>query len=152
LMVQSLLADRFNLVVHVERKPMNVFALVAAKGGIKIEKSADSGKADCTRIVTADPAAGIRAEATCKNMTMSDLGRMLQAFAPGYADREVVDATALEGSYDFKLSWVARATVEQQGGLTIPIALERQLGLKLEERKIPVSVIVIDRIEKPSVN
>ena len=152
LMVQSLLAERLKMVSHTEQKPMDVFALVVAKGGPKLQKSTETGKPDCARTVNFDPIDGVRAEAICKNMTMADLARTLQLFAPGYFDRDLVDLTAVEGTYDFKLNWAARTTVTEQGGLTIPAALEKQLGLKLEERKLPMTVLIIDRIEKPSEN
>jgi uncharacterized protein (TIGR03435 family) len=147
LMVQSLLADRFKLSVHTEQRPTSVYALTVAKGGVKMQKAADSGKPDCLRSVDQQ----IQAVLTCKNMTIADLGRALQLFAPGYADHEVIDATGLEGTYDFKISWVGRAVVDQ-GGMTIPEALDKLLGLKWEERKQPMSAIVIDHIEKPSDN
>jgi uncharacterized protein (TIGR03435 family) len=147
LMVQSLLADRFKLSVHTEQRPTSVYALTVARGGAKMQKAADSGKADCLRTVDQQ----IQAVLTCKNMTITDLGRALQLFAPGYANREVIDATGLEGTYDFKISWVGVAVVDQ-GGMTIPEALDKLLGLKWEERKQPMPVVVIDHIEKPSEN
>ena len=147
LMVQSLLADRFKLTVHTEQRPASVYALSVAKGGVKMQKFADSAKPDCLRTVDQQ----IQAVLTCKNMTIADLGRALQLFAPGYANREVIDATGLEGTFDFKLSWVGRAVVDQ-GGMTIPEALDKLLGLKWEERKQPMPAIVIDHIEKPSEN
>jgi uncharacterized protein (TIGR03435 family) len=85
-------------------------------------------------------------------MTMADLTRTVQLFAPGYFDRDVVNLTEIEGTYDFKLNWAARATVTEQGGLTIPAALEKQLGVRLEQRKEPISVLIIDHIERPSEN
>jgi uncharacterized protein (TIGR03435 family) len=84
-------------------------------------------------------------------MSIADLGRALQLFAPGYADHEVIDATGLQDSYDFTLKWVGRAVVDQ-GGMTIPEALDKLLGLKWEERRQLMPVIVIDHIEKPSEN
>jgi bla regulator protein BlaR1 len=147
LMVQSLLADRFKLSFHPDQKPTNVYALTVAKGGSKLQKAAESGKPDCLRTVDQQ----IQAVLTCKNMTIGDLGRALQLFAPGYADHEVIDVTGLEGTYDLTIKWVGRAVVDQ-GGMTIPEALEKLLGLKWEERKQPMPVMVIDHIEKPSEN
>jgi uncharacterized protein (TIGR03435 family) len=144
-MVQSLLADRFKLVVHSDQKPTSVFALTVAKGGPKLQRAVESGKPDCLRTVDQQ----IQAVLTCKNMTIADLGRALQLFAPGYANHEVIDATGLEGTYDFTLKWVGVAVVDQ-GGMTIPEALDKLLGLRWEERKQPMPVIVIDHIEKPS--
>lgn len=147
LMTQSMLADRFNLAIHTEQRPADIYALTVAKGGSKLVKASGSGKPDCLRTVDTQ----LQAVLTCKNMTVSDLGRALQVFAPGYADHEVVDATGLEGTYDFTISWVGRTNVDQ-GGMTIPAALEKLLGLRWEARKQPMPAIVIDRIERPSDN
>jgi uncharacterized protein (TIGR03435 family) len=147
-MVQSMLADQFKLKFHKEQKTMSVFALEIAKGGDKLQKSAEAGQPQCSRTV----GAGLQAEATCKNVSMDDLGQGLQVLAEQYVDRDVVDLTGLPGSYDLKLSWVGRTTIDQVGGLTMPAALEKQLGLKLERRNLPVPVIVIDHIEKATEN
>ena len=63
----------------------------------------------------------------------------------------MVDLTGIEGTYDFKLNWVGRNRVDL-GGSTMPDALNKQLGLKLEGRKMPMPVIVIDHVERPSEN
>jgi uncharacterized protein (TIGR03435 family) len=146
-MVQSLLADRFKMSVHSDQRPTSVYALTVAKGGSKLQRAVESGKPDCLRAVDQQ----IQAVLTCKNMTIADLGRALQLFAPGYADHEVIDATGLEGTYDFTLKWVGIAVVNQ-GGMTIPEALDKLLGLRWEARKQPMPVLVIDHIEKPSEN
>jgi uncharacterized protein (TIGR03435 family) len=150
MMVQSLLADRFKLTFHRDQKQMNVYALIAAKGGPKIEKAADpSGRPDCMRTV----GERLQAVATCKNVTMADFARAMQAVAPLYADRTVMDLTDLEGSYDLKLTWFGKLGPDDEArGIGFPEALEKQLGLKMEGRKLPVPVIVIDRVEKPSDN
>jgi uncharacterized protein (TIGR03435 family) len=67
--------------------------------------------------------------------------------APAYIDRVVLDSTGLEGTYDLRLVWVGAAFLDQ-GGLNVFEAIEKQLGLKLEARKVPVTVTVIDGIEK----
>jgi uncharacterized protein (TIGR03435 family) len=146
-MVQTFLADSFKLAAHQEKRPMDVLALVVAKGGSKLQKSPDSGKPECTRTVGAE----LRAQAICKRVSMADLARALQVVAPGYANREVVDLTAIEGTYDLQLDWVGVQNIDS-GGLTLPGALEKQLGLKLEPRKLPVTVLIVDHVERPSEN
>jgi uncharacterized protein (TIGR03435 family) len=132
-----------------------VYALVAAKSGPKLQKSAGSGERNCKRIVggSGDPDAkglsSIEAGSLCVNMTLSSLADLLPEMAGAYIDRMVVNATGLEDRYDFKLYWVGRASIDQ-GGLTIFEAIEKQLGLKLETRKVPMPVMVIDHIEKLS--
>lgn len=147
LMVQSLLADRFKLAAHMDQKATDIFALVISKGGSKMQQAADSSvPGDCLK--TND---GV-IHAACKNMNMADLARMLPSFAPAYVDRQVVDFTGIKGGYDFKLDWVGKGVAEQQGGMTLPAALEKATGLRLEERKQPMPVLVIDHIERASEN
>jgi uncharacterized protein (TIGR03435 family) len=148
LMAQSLLADRFKLAVHQEQRPLSVYGLVVTKKGSRLVPAADtSARPVCTRAV----GAGLAAVADCKNMTMADLGKALQQMAGLYADRDVIDATGLPGPYDFRLEWVGRPNIDN-GGLTMPDALDKQLGLKLDSRKLPMPVTVIDHIERPSDN
>jgi uncharacterized protein (TIGR03435 family) len=78
---------------------------------------------------------------------------------PEMADRVVIDATGLKGSYDFELNWSPEDGstplfngVPQDTGPSIFTAFQEQLGLKLESRKAPVEVLVIDHVEPPSQN
>ena len=152
-MLRHFLEQEFKIVDHEQQRPTDVYALVAAKGGPKLQKSAGSGERSCKRIVggSGDPDAkglsSIEAGSLCVNMTLSSLAEMLPEMAGAYIDRMVVNQTGLEDRYDFKLFWVGRAAIDQ-GGLTVFEAIEKQLGLKLEARKIPMPVTVIDRIEK----
>jgi uncharacterized protein (TIGR03435 family) len=152
-MLQGLLEKEFKIVQHQEQKPMDVYSLVIAKRGLKLEKAAGSGERKCRRIAggSDDPAAkdlsADQAGFVCANMTMPDFASMLPEMAPAYIDRMVVDSTGLAGAYDFRLTWVGAGLIDQ-GGLTVFDAVEKQLGLKLESRKLPVPVTVIDHIEK----
>jgi uncharacterized protein (TIGR03435 family) len=111
---------------------------------------------------------------TCQNMTMARFADMLQGLAPGYIHAPVVDATGLDGAWDFTLSFSpagaknggggrdgapsgaaggANAASDPNGALSLLDALPKQLGLKLEQTKRPVQVLVIDHIEqKPTDN
>jgi len=154
LMLRALLEKRFKLVTHVEQRPMDAYALVTGKGPLKIRKPATPGERNCHRIAggSDDPLAkGLaddQAGFVCTNMTMANLADLLPDMAGAYIRNIVVDLTGLQGSYDFKLVWVARANIDQ-GGITIFDALNNA-GLKLEQRKLPVPVVVIDHIEKLS--
>jgi uncharacterized protein (TIGR03435 family) len=89
---------------------------------------------------------------------MADLADWLPTrIAPSFIDRPVVDLTGLKGPYDIQLDWVPRplvgnaadpASADVAAGATVFDALDKQLGLKLEERKLPMPVIVIDHIER----
>jgi uncharacterized protein (TIGR03435 family) len=80
-------------------------------------------------------------------MTMADLAERLPGLAPLYFDLPVVDSTDLTGTYDFKLDWVGLGNVDQ-GGLTMFDAVDKQLGLKLEKKRLPMSIVVIDHVER----
>lgn len=91
---------------------------------------------------------------------MADLAAWLPSrIAPSFIDRLVVNLTRLQGTYDIRLDWVPvplvgnaadGAAADAAAGSTVFDALEKQLGLKLEERKLPMPVIVIDHIERIS--
>lgn len=155
MMLQSLLAKEFKLSVHEEKKSQNGFALVVAKGGAKLQKA--SG------VPTSEPSPGQFADATehCKRMTdatgiqadctdisMPELAKRLPSLAPMYVDRPVVDQTGLAGTYDLKFQWTGKNKIDAEGGLTIFDAITRQLGLKLEQRKVMLPALVIDHVER----
>ena len=146
LMLQTLLAERFKLMIHREQKATPVYALVAGKGGPKLQPAAGSGQPKC------GPGQGAEGQnhMVCTSFTTADLADWLPTrIAPSYIDRPVVDLTGLKGTFDFKLDWVPGApTDDLAAGATVFDALEKQLGLKLEERKQPMPVIFIDHIER----
>jgi uncharacterized protein (TIGR03435 family) len=103
---------------------------------------------------------------TCvsQNSTIDLLAQNLRRWLPGdWLDLPVVDQTGLKGGYDFSLTWtmtdrspsaggVAAEAVEP-GGVDLFDAIQEQLGLKVEQRKLPVDRIVVDRIERvPTAN
>lgn len=146
-LLQSLLADRFQLKVHRETKDGSVYELVVAKSGSKLhpEKMANGAGWGPGMIDT-------------KGMTVANLAQMLS----GVLDRPVVDKTGLAGPYSFTLKWApdhsqapspgGSASSTEDSGPSLPTALEEQLGLKLESAKGPVESLVIDHIERPSAN
>lgn len=145
-MLQKLLADRFGLKFHREKRPLPVYALTIAKGGPKLAKSAGdpNGPPDQTGN------GGTDRTVKFTNNSMADLVLDL-----GFElDRPIVDRTALAGRFDFLLHWspnelTADAPNAPPGIFT---ALQEQLGLKLESVKAPVDVLVIDHIGRPSQN
>jgi uncharacterized protein (TIGR03435 family) len=133
-MLQTLLADRFKLVIHRETRPLPGYALVVGKKGIAAKPSESTGP---TRSNSSRHS--IDAAACSMGCLATKLAEVLHV--------PVTDATALEGRFDFKLEWTPD---ELQTGV-MP-ALEEQLGLKLEARKVPTAVIVIDSAEKATAN
>jgi uncharacterized protein (TIGR03435 family) len=178
LMLQTLLADRFKLKVHRETRELPVFALTAAKGVPKLPQPKGG---PCTEIFTGPPPAkgeprpappcgpGIFASGT--GLTMQGINVTMArftAFLGTIIGRDVIDKTGFAGKFDLHLEFAlddaisglpfpARpADSDQPADLlarpTIMIAIQEQLGLKLESTKGPVEVLVVDRVERPTEN
>ncbi len=143
-MLQTLLADRFRLKVHRETKEMPVYALVVGKNGPKLKQS-----------VAEEPSLTMRAtqgvEITVSKGSMEQLATQLSGSG---TDRPVLDKTGLTGTYDYKLSWTPErdGVPSDSSSVILPIAVQEQLGLKLESQKAPIEILVIDHAEKPSAN
>jgi len=149
--VQSLLAERFNLVVHPDTKEGPVLALVVAKDGPKIQPSKQSE----------DIPPGTMRSATQINARRGTMA-MLCAVLTNWMHRPVMDQTGLTGNYDYVLKYAPdpaeshlfppESNPPDPAGPSVFTALQEQLGLKLESRKGQVEVIVIDRVAKPTEN
>ena len=158
LMLQSLLAERFKLTIHREERPLTVYALVVGKGGPRLQKPS-GGEMTCDWIM---PGNG-RVQRECKNMTMRELASSIPNWAMAHVDVPVVDLTDIQGAYDFRMEWSVPANPGAEGRGDVPITTDNggatlfdamsQIGLKLERRKHPISVIVIDHVDRlPTVN
>jgi uncharacterized protein (TIGR03435 family) len=159
MVVQKLLADRFKLQFHHEKRELSVYAVSVASGGPKMTKTAAAAN---------DPQGfnfrGL-GDLIVRNMSMADFASWMQS---GVMDRPVVDQTGLVDRYDFTLKWTPDQSQFAQfrgTGAVVPpttddpnapaglyTALQEQLGLKMESKKAPDDVIVIDHIEKPTAN
>jgi len=200
-MLQNLLAERFKLTLHREKKDLPMYALLVGKNGPKLKESvddpapkgggpADGPLADRGKIAMGKdgfpvlpPGSGGRgatamvmmngnARMTASGQSMAGLSEMLsnQLALP------VVDMTGLTGKYDFTLSFApeglagmglpaglpphpgegepgmpAASAPDAQSNPNLITALQEQLGLKLEQRKGPVDLLVIDHLEKAPV-
>lgn len=149
-MLQKLLADRFGLVVHREMKELPVYALVVAKNGPKIQQSKDAEGSPEFRVF-------MRSQIMAKRAPLSLLTEALAMLL----SRPVSDKTGLQGGFEYKLQWTPDQSQTRGGDDPLPpdpdrpsifVALQEQLGLKLESQKGPVEIIVIDHAEKPSEN
>jgi bla regulator protein blaR1 len=167
-MLQSLLADRFNLKVSTRMKELPVYALAAAKGGSKLAPAE----------VPTDPR-DLHYGELRTNMANGDLkatgvstARLAQWLSgtPEAGNRAVIDTTGLTGRYNFDLHWapvetsgpLANASSTEQGPASVSTvepsgpglftALQEQLGLRLIPQNSPVQVLVIDHIEQPTAN
>lgn len=144
-MMQTLLADRFQLQVHRETQEVPMYELVIAKSGPKVKPAAPDATGGYS-VRTTDK--GLHMESS--RSTMEQLTRQLA----GTSGRFVVDKTGLTGLYAFTLDWwpANRVPPPEVETPTMFVALQEQLGLKLESTKGPMERLVIDRVEKPREN
>jgi uncharacterized protein (TIGR03435 family) len=147
-MLQALLAERFKLVVHMDQRPVAAFVLSMGKGKPKLKKSDGAGRPGCQRV---PQTAGTGTNAVeCRGLTMEAFVQQLHGAAGDYLTSPVVDESGLAGSWDFTLKWAPRGMLAAGGAEGIPIfdAVENQLGLKLEAKQVPTSVLVVDSVNK----
>jgi uncharacterized protein (TIGR03435 family) len=156
-MLQTLFEDRLKLRFHRETKELPVYALVVSKPGKLHESEAECG-----------PPPDSLPAAPCRFMILpGHLGGPKEAIVQladalsRLTDRVVLDKTNLTGTYDINLDYTPE---QDQGppplesapldpnGPSLFTALQEQLGLKLESTKGPVEILVIDHVERPSVN
>jgi uncharacterized protein (TIGR03435 family) len=156
-MLQSLLADRFQLQVHWETREVPVYFLTIGKGGPKLRPS-DQPDDDIPRVRTPESAGG-RETPSGISYTYESMGDFAWALSrmAWIGDRQVVDNTGLDGHYDFTLTFernpVPTAGTDAMARLPdIVSAMKEQLGLKLESGKARVRFLVIDHVERPSAN
>ncbi|HLG58848.1 MAG TPA: TIGR03435 family protein [Vicinamibacterales bacterium] len=155
-MIQQLLADRFKLSFHRDKRNLPVYSITVASGGPKLTRN-DSNPNGLPGLLFRG--LGVLPGS---NATIDDLASVMQS---AVLDRPVVDRTGLPGRYDFMLRWTPDET--QFAGLDVRVpapsnsvdappalftAFQEQLGLKLESTRAPVEVLVIDRIDRPSEN
>ena len=169
-MLRQLVTERFQLKSHYEDRQVTAYTLLA--NGPKMAKADPSTRTGFRE----GPAPGQRDQrnqiinrmVTVRNMSMPQFAEDLRRIAGGYVRVPIEDQTGLDGSYDFTLSFSAIGLLNARGGgpggggnaagdasdptggLSLFDAVERQLGLKLESRKRPMKVLVIDSVqEKP---
>jgi uncharacterized protein (TIGR03435 family) len=129
-MVRKMLDDRFKLAIHRDSKTFRIQELVAEKDGIKFKQVTDndshSQNSNNTHYV-----------GSCVSMIA------FAAFLSQMGDYPVLDKTGLQGCYDLKLDWGV-----EPDGPTLTDAMREQLGLKLETRRAPLEIVVVDHVEK----
>jgi uncharacterized protein (TIGR03435 family) len=136
-MLQALLKERFQIAMHTEQREMQHYELVIGKNGPKLKEST-VGPAEASGAARLD---GIKSNRMTLNKLAALLSRMTRM--------PVLDKTGLTGFYQFDLKYAdERQPVENQVGPSVFTAVQEQLGLKLESKKSPVEVLVIDHAEK----
>jgi uncharacterized protein (TIGR03435 family) len=153
-MLRTLLSERFKLAFHRETRELPGYALLVGKSGLQAKRSQPDAESRTNSSRTA-----IDAEACSMHQLAQKLSEVI--YLP------VADGTGVEGAFDFQLKWTPddmRAKPPSGGdkpgslpmdlpdGPSVFAALQEQLGLKLEPRKVPTEVLAIDRAEKASEN
>ena len=173
-MVRALITERFKLKSHYEDRPVTAYSLLADKP--KMAKADPSNRTTFREGPAPDTkdqrTAILGRMITFKNMTMAQFADELQRVANGYIRVPVEDKTGLDGAYDFTLAFtpigmlnagrgrgdapggpVSADAADPNGAISLFDAVKQQLGLKLEMRKRPMPVLVIDSIQdKPTDN
>jgi uncharacterized protein (TIGR03435 family) len=145
-MLQSLLADRFKLVLRQETRPLQGYALTTDKK-LQMKQADGSGDTGCKYIPPTDPAdSAIRF--ACRNMSMEAFAAFLPRLFSSTRWEEVLDKTELKGLWNFDLKMPRNASGQDAGN-----EIDRQLGLKLEPQAIPTQVAVVGSAEEiPTAN
>jgi uncharacterized protein (TIGR03435 family) len=156
-----------------EERPVNAYTLLAGKPKLKPADPANrTGWREAPAPDGKDPRNAnptLSRLVTCQNMTMAQFADLLQKIAPGYIRSPVLDATGLDGAWDFTLSFsgvnllqngpgrggdagqpagAVPAASEPNGAVSLFDAVNKQLGLKLDMQKRPIPVLVIDHVEE----
>ena len=139
LMMQAVLADRYQFKAHLETREMPVYELVVAHGGPKLREKMSEGR----------PGASFF---TPRNWTINGTMEDLASKLAGPTGGVVIDKTGLgTKTFHYELKWTSDSQSGVVGGApSIFTALEEQLGLKLVPATDQVEVLVIDHIEKPT--
>jgi uncharacterized protein (TIGR03435 family) len=159
IMVQKLLADRFQLKFHHDKRELSVYVITVASGGPKLTKTA-SGPNDSQAFFFR----GL-GDLVVRNQSMAEFATGMQSVV---MDKPVVDQTGLTGKYDVQLKWtpdegqfgqfrgtgtvVPPPSNDQNAPPSLYTAIQEQLGLKIGPGKASDDVIVVDHVEKPSEN
>lgn len=137
-LIRKLLESRFQFAAHRDMKESPLYSLTAPKSAAKLHpNSGTPGHASDWG----------RDHINATAVSVAEFGRLLEA----QLDRVVVDDTGIQGVFDFSLKWVADQSADISGP-SIFTAIQEQYGLKLESKRGPVAVTVVDRLERPSEN
>ncbi|HEY1306342.1 MAG TPA: TIGR03435 family protein [Vicinamibacterales bacterium] len=150
LMVRSLLADRFKLVLHEDTKTMSTFVLTVAGATHKMKVAAGPGPGCQGQPQQNEPGVIPIQVGVCRGVTMAAFADLLPRAFGAYVTSPVTDQTGLKDAYDFEIRVHPRQLLAQAGseGISLFDALEKQLGLKLEEKQLPATALVVDSVNR----
>jgi uncharacterized protein (TIGR03435 family) len=156
-MMKTLLAERFKLKTHTEKKEVDVYAMVLARSDGKLGPNVHPFEGECAPPATPCPALINPSQGlNLGGQPMSTLATLLSASVTGLG-RRVVDRTGLTGRYNMTLEYPFNAQAAAGGapdqlGPSLFSVLQEQIGVKLEPAKGIVTVLVIDSADRPTEN
>jgi uncharacterized protein (TIGR03435 family) len=139
--MRSLLADRCGLTIQRESKLVLGYAIVLARSGPKLKTSSKVGKSSYT---------WSHGHIAFASTSIEEPANLLTQIM----ETPVVDKTETSGKFDFTLQWTpdGENSDEKASWPSMVTALQEQLGLKLQSEKVPMELISIEHLEKPSAN
>lgn len=152
-MLRMVLEERFQLRVRRETRPLLRYALIHARTDRALKPGLRPSTLDCTAKVDINGPCEFRPGAGKLVMR----GRPIQTFVeflsrPAYASGRVFDDTGITGNVDIDLEWSMNFGDLPASTASLFTAVQEQLGLKLEPRQIPLPVVVVEQIRRPSEN
>jgi uncharacterized protein (TIGR03435 family) len=153
LMLRGLLADRFKLVVREDKREMNTWVLSeVSTGSAKLLRTQGVGIAPSCQGQPDPP----NVKGVCRNMTIAGFIELLPRVAGAYVNGTITNATSLTGPWDFDITFTQnRAQLADLGakGISLFDALDKQLGLKLEQKTITAAGFNVEGVNRtPSAN
>jgi uncharacterized protein (TIGR03435 family) len=149
-MLQSLLADRFKLVVHNETKQVAGYALVPGKGGARLTQSSAEDKRAFGVRREVGPSGKVSSKLIARKVEMRDFAFLLLMTT----QRPVIDRTGLAGEFNFDLEFApfdSDGTADSDSP-SLFTAIQQTLGLRLETTRTPLNALVIDGAQRPAEN
>jgi uncharacterized protein (TIGR03435 family) len=149
-MLPGLLAERFGLAFHYEQRTTPVYLLVQGKGGAKVKPIESWGKALTIETPLNEGGRPVKVSIVVGDDRIEAAAFSMKSLAinPSFrADRPVIDATGLEGDYEFTVRWDWQPDRGGNDRESLD-AVQRQLNLRLEKGEMPIEFLVIDRLEK----
>jgi uncharacterized protein (TIGR03435 family) len=147
MMLQNLLLERFRMTVHRETKVIDGYDLSVAKGGSKIKVAAPSTEPMQNQNQFGPEGAISEFARVPMSYFVSELTRRLRQNGPDTgAIVRVVDKTGLTEKYNFSLHYVGPR--DDAPGPDLFVAIESQLGLRLEPKKMSLDMIVVDHADR----
>ena len=150
LMLQNLLTERFKLVLHKDSRPIAGFTLALGKEKHKLKEAQGPG-AGCQGQPNPQPPPPVPVNrGTCRGVTMAEFAALLRDIGGGYVTGPVLDQTGLQGYWDFDVAFTPFAARQRAGSdaITIFAFVEKDLGLKLEQGRVPAPVYLVDSVEQ----